>query len=51
MEGKIVLDLDEKSSVNMAEDSDDESIVDIETKANVVGSMVHQRVPGWRRSV
>ncbi len=35
--GEIVLDLDEKSSVNMAEDSDDESIVDIETKANVVG--------------
>tara|TARA_B100000029_G_scaffold440056_1_gene457007 strand:- start:44 stop:427 length:384 start_codon:yes stop_codon:yes gene_type:complete len=35
--GEIVLDLDEKSSVKIAEESDEAPIVDIETKVNAVG--------------
>ena len=35
--GEIVLDLDQKSSVTIADESDEAPIVDIETKANAIG--------------
>ena len=35
--GEVVLDLDAKSSVEVAEDSDSAPIVDVETKVNAVG--------------
>ena len=35
--GEVVLDLDEKSSVSVANDSEKAAIVDIETKVNAVG--------------
>ena len=35
--GEVVLDLDEKSSVAIADESDSAPIVDIETKVNAIG--------------